>query len=268
MLEHVAPVRPVAPYQGGKRNLAKRLVERINAIDHTAYAEPFVGMGGVFFRRSTRPPAEFINDWSMDVANFFRILQRHYLAFMDMIRWQLTTRAGFDRLMLVDPSTLTDLERAARFLYLQKTAFGGKVVGRNFGVTPGGPARFDVIKLAPLLEDVHERLSSVVIERLPWSEFVKRYDRPGTLFYLDPPYLGSERDYGDDTGAPLFDRSEFEHMAQLLGEIDGRFMLSLNDHPEVRAIFADFDIEAVQTTYQLGGMDKAKKVGEVIISRL
>ena len=53
-LEPVAAVRPVAPYIGGKRNLSKLLVERINAVPHALYAEPFVGMGGVFFKRLWR----------------------------------------------------------------------------------------------------------------------------------------------------------------------------------------------------------------------
>lgn len=265
-LSPVSPTRPVAAYIGGKKNLAKRLVERIATVPHTTYAEAFVGMGGVFFRRTSRPPAEAINDWSMDVATFFRILQRHYVAFMDMIRWQLTTRAGFETLLRTDPTTLTDLERAARFLYLQRTSFGGKVVGRGFGVAPQNPARFDVTKLGPLLEAVHERLAPVVIERLPWADFLRRYDRPTTLFYLDPPYYGCERDYGDDEGKPLFSRAEFETMADLLAGLEGRFILSLNDHPDVRAIFAGFQIEEVQTTYSIGGNDNAKKVGELIIS--
>lgn len=265
-LTPVAPTRPVAAYIGGKRNLAKRLVARIATIPHVTYAEPFVGMGGIFLRRNYRPRAEAINDWSADVATFFRILQRHYVAFMDMLRFQLTTRLGFEQLLRTDPTTLTDLERAARFLYLQRTAFGGRVAGRGFGVSPMNPARFDITKLAPLLEAAHERLAPVTIERLPWADFITRYDRPGTLFYLDPPYYRSEGDYVGDDGRPLFERAEFERMAELLGSIRGRFLLSLNDHPDVRAIFAGFDFEEVRTTYQVGGMDKAKSVGELIIS--
>lgn len=261
-LQPVQPVRPAASYIGGKRNLSRRLIALISAIPHHTYAEGFVGMGGVFFRRDRRPPAEVINDWSEDVSTFFRILQRHYVPFTDMLRFQLTTRAGFERLMRTDPSTLTDLERAARFLYLQRTAFGGKVAGRSFGVSPISPARFDITKLGPLLESVHERLAGVVIERLPWSQFLARYDRPGTLFYLDPPYHGCERDYGDG----LFERVEFEAMADQLGGLHGRFVLSLNDHPEVRRTFARFRLDEVETTYALPGNDKAKRAAELVIT--
>jgi DNA adenine methylase len=222
----------------GKRNLARRLVERINAVPHTLYAEPFVGMGGIFFRRDQRPKCEVINDWSDDVATFFRILQRHYVPFMDMLRWQITSRAGFDRLRRQDPSTLTDLERAARFLYLQRLAFGGRSRPATSGCRPAAGS-LRRCQGRPLLEAAHERLTGVVIEHLPWSDFITRYDRPGTLFYLDPPYYGSEGDYG----APLFDRSQFTAMADQLRTLKGRFILSLNDHPEVRRIFEGFTID-------------------------
>lgn len=95
-LEAVAPVRPAAAWVGGKRNLAKRLIARINAVPHDTYAEAFVGMGGVFLRRDMRPKCEVINDASEDVANLFRILQHHYIAFVEMIRFQISSRANFD----------------------------------------------------------------------------------------------------------------------------------------------------------------------------
>ncbi len=263
-MEAVAPVRPAAPWIGGKRNLAKRLVERINAIEHETYAEAFVGMGGVFLRRDKRPRCEVINDLNEDVATFFRVLQHHYVAFTEMIRFQVSSRANFDKLAQQDPSTLTDLQRSARFLYLQRLAFGGKVAGaRSFGVSPATAARFDVTKIVPMLEDLSERMASVVIERLDWREFIARWDRPTTLFYLDPPYFGNEREYG----AALFDRGQFEAMADTLAGIRGRFILSLNDHPAVRRIFARFAMEEVSTRYTVGGQANAKQVGELIISR-
>ncbi len=262
----IRSTRPAAGYIGGKRNLSRRICALIDATPHAAYAEPFVGMGGVFLRRERVPRVEAINDWSADVATFFRICQRHYVAFMDMLRFQLTTRVGFERLMKVDPATLTDLERAARFLYLQRTAFGGKVAGRNFGVDRHGPARFDVTRLGPILEAIHERLASVTIERLPWDVFMRRWDRPGMLFYCDPPYYGCEGDYGlADDGTRLFDRGQFEHMATVMREVQAGVMVSLNDLPEVREIFAGFELIEAQTTYTLARGANARKAGELII---
>ncbi|MFN3883285.1 MAG: DNA adenine methylase [Rhodocyclaceae bacterium] len=263
-LDYVEPIRPIAPYIGGKRNLAQRLVKVIESVPHATYAEPFVGMGGVFFRRSLRPKGEVINDLSGDVTTLFRVLQRHYGFFMQMLRFELTTRKGFARLMKTEPDTLTDLERAARFLYLQRTGFGGKVHGRSFGVQLAAPARFSVTRIESLLEEAHERLSDVVIECLPWEQFIERYDRPATLFYLDPPYWGCESDYGKG----MFGREEFERMADVLAGIKGRFILSLNDRPEVRKVFRRFNQERVETTYTVGGAAKAQRVGELVISNI
>jgi DNA adenine methylase len=254
-------VRPAAGYIGGKKQLARRIIERIETIPHDTYAEPFVGMGGVFLRRTRIPKGEIINDRSGDVATFFRVLQRHYVPFMEMLRWQITGRREFERLVASEPATLTDLERAARFLYLQRTAFGGKVAGRNFGVDTSG-ARFNVTKLGPMLEELHERLAGVVIECLRWQDFVARYDKPHTLFFLDPPYWGGEGDYGKE----LFTREEYAELAAVLARLKGRFIMTLNDVPEVRRTFAAFRLEPVQLTYSLAGNNKAKPARELIIS--
>ncbi|RDJ20444.1 hypothetical protein DWF00_04565 [Bosea caraganae] len=122
-----------------------------------------------------------------------------------------------------NPDTLTDLERAARFLYLQKLALGGKVASQSFGIDTKAPARFDITRLSSLLEAVHDRLSGVWIECLPWQEFIRRWDRPGTLFYLDPPYWGTEHFYGRG----MFGREEFEQLSGALQAPQGRFQRPL-----------------------------------------
>lgn len=260
-LSPVSPCRPPAGYIGGKRALSRRLTAQIDGTPHTLYAEPFVGMGGIFFRRTRRPSAEVINDISTDVVTLFRILQRHYQPFLDMLRWRFSSRHEFDRLLAVDPSTCTDLERAARFLYLQRTAFGGKVVGRNFGAIYAGPSRFRLSLLEPMLQDLHDRLDGIQIERLPYDVFIRRYDRPGALFYLDPPYHGSEEDYG----AGVFEPIDFTRIADLLGGLRGQFILSINDTPAVRATFANFAVEPVDLQYRVSGKPTAAR--ELIITR-
>jgi len=263
-LTSVRPVSPAAPYIGGKRNLATRICSMIDAVPHDIYVEPFVGMGGVFLRRSLRPSVEVINDLSGDVATLYRVLQEHYPYFVDMLRWRISSRSEFERLLAIPAGRLTDLQRAARFLYLQRLAFGGKVAGRSFGVSKATPGRFDITKLEPMLADINERLAGVVVEQLPYAEVIRLYDSESTLFYLDPPYWGSEKDYGRDA----FERADFERLADMLAGIAGSFILSINDTEGARDVFARFDIETVETTWTIGTNSEAgsKRVTELIVS--
>lgn len=107
----------------------------------------------------------------------------------------------------------------------QRTAFGGKVYGRHFGVSPDRPARFNLTTLEPMLESLHERLAGETIERLPYAEFITRYDRKHTLIYVDPPYWGCENAYGKN----IFGRVDFENLNTVLKALKGRFIMSIND---------------------------------------
>jgi DNA adenine methylase len=257
----IEPTKPAAPYLGGKSRLAKTIIEKINQVGHKTYVEPFVGMGGIFLRRDLRPRSEVINDFNKELATFYRILQRHYPQFMETLKFQISSRAEFERLRQTDPETLTDLERAGRFLYMQRLAFGGKVTG-NFGVSPDRGGRFNITTLGPMLDDIHSRLAGVVIECLPYQDLIKRYDREETLFYLDPPYHGGEKDYGKG----MFERADFERLADILANIKGRFILSINDVPGIRHVFGQFEMEEVRLNYSVS-QKGATQARELIISK-
>lgn len=259
-MRQVKPAKPVAPWLGGKKKLHGRIIQRIEAIQHRSYIEPFVGMGGVFLRRRFRPLLEVANDLNGDIINLFRILQRHYPQLMEVMRFQLASRKEFERLRATDPATLTDLERAARFLYLQRLAFGGQING-VFGVSPNTPARFSLSRIEPLLEDARERLDGVVFECLDWSCLVERYDHSAALFYLDPPYFGGEADYGKG----MFDRNQYAKMAEQLASIEGAFLLSINDTPQTRETFGRFFIEEVSLTCSISASGNTS-ARELIIS--
>ncbi len=254
--------KPPAAYLGGKRNLARRLCELIETVPHRAYIEPFVGMGGVFLRRSRPAPVEVINDLSGDVANLFRIVRRHYEPLVEEMTWLLAGRAEFARQMRVDPSTLTDIERAARFLYLQRLAFGGRVAGRTFGVRKDQSSRIQLSQLRAELKALHRRLEPVTIEQLPYADVIRRYDQARALFYLDPPY-DETAGYGVDFG-----REDYLAMAGQLAGIAGSFVMSINDTPFVREAFAGFRIDEVTTTWTVGmaTTGAGQKVTELIIS--
>lgn len=254
----VHPLAGLAPWIGGKRNLARRLVARIEATPHVCYAEPFIGMGGVFLRRNRRVESEAINDLAQDVANLFRIVQRHPDALFREIEWRVASRADFLRLADADPAGLTDIERAARFCYLQYNAFGGKPTVRAFARSAMRGSRWDAGRVERHLREVHHRLAGVVIEQLPYDTFITRWDAPTTLFYLDPPYWGCEGYYGKG----LFARADFERLATVLRNIRGRFILSINDAHEIRDLFGWARIEEEPVMYKVSN----KRVVELVIS--
>ena len=115
-----------------------------------------------------------------------------------------------------------------------------------------------------MLEDVHTRLSGVVIECLPYQVFMPRYDRPEALFYLDPPYFNHEKDYGPE----MFSKADFDRLAELMKAASGKVLMSINDHPAVREIFDGLLMHEVQTTYSAGRKadSRSKKRGELLIS--
>ena len=110
----VSSAEPPAPWIGGKRHLAKRICQVLASTPHDAYCEVFLGMGGVFLRRSVRPAVEVINDVSGDVVTLFRVLRSHPEALLRELRWRPAMRVEFDRLKAAAAHDLTDIERAAQ----------------------------------------------------------------------------------------------------------------------------------------------------------
>lgn len=231
-------------------------------VPHRCYAEPFIGMGGVFLRRPRRAEAEVINDASDDVVNLFRIVQRHPDALFAELAGKVMSRSEFQRLARQAPEDLTDIERAARFVYLQYAGFGGKATGRSFGVDPGSPARFQPGRVAQLLRRVHQRLEGVVIEHLDAGAFLARYDRPYVLFYLDPPYIGCEDDYGAELFAPVDHRRIADHLAGL----SGAFVLSINDCAQARELFGRWRLVEVELAYTINPAAASERRRELIVT--
>jgi len=266
-LTPIPPAQPLVAYFGGKRLLAKRIIARIEAIPHRCYAEPFVGMGGVFLRRARRPRSEIVNDINGEIVNLFRVIRECPEDLAAQFDWCISSRADFARMMGIPPETLKPIERAARFVYLQAMSFGGSGLFPRGGqgsisISTSDKSRFSTHKITRLIRPAHNRLQGVHIECLDWAEFIPRYDRPETLFYLDPPYPGHEADYGKGIFAP----EDFARLAAMLRGLKGRFILSISDTPHIRDLFAWAEIEAVETDYSANGKSTNRRTGELLIS--
>jgi DNA adenine methylase len=235
---------PIIPWVGGKRRLADRLIPLFPP--HTCYVEVFAGAAAVFFMRPGAVDVEVLNDINGDLINLYRVVQHHLEEFVRQFKWALSSREVFKWLQLTQPVTLTDIQRAARFYYLQQLAFGGKVQGQSFGTATTTPPGLNLLRIEEQLSAAHLRLAGTWVENLPWEQCVEKYDRPHTFFYLDPPYWETE-----GYGVP-FPIAEYERMAERLRSIKGRAIVSLNDHPEMRRVFDGFRIHTVDIGYMVG----------------
>jgi len=204
---------------------------------------------------------EVINDLDSDLVAFYRVIQNHLEEFLKQFKWLLTSREWFDDWNnQLENRGLTDIQKAARYYYVQRLAFGGHVNKRNFGVSHERPPRINLLRLEEELSQVHLRLSRVVIENLSWDSFITRYDRPSVFFYLDPPYYQ----------APCYKHNfysldDYGKIQDILNCIQGKFILSLNDHPDIRTIFNDFKIIPVTLNYSIS-KDKNTIGKELIIT--
>jgi DNA adenine methylase len=248
--------KPIIPWIGGKRRLAKQLLPMFP--DHTCYVEPFCGAAALFFLKPISK-AEVINDLNSDLVCLYRVVQHHLDEFVRQFRWALASRELFKWLQDTPPHTLTDIQRAARFYYLQRTCFGGKVNGRTFGADPSGPPRLNLLRLEEDLSQAHLRLAQATIEHLPWEECIYKYDRPTTFFYLDPPYWQTEG-YGVS-----FPWEEYEQLAASMRRLKGKAILSINDHPAIREAFSGLPMQSVGINYTVGGGRHGRESRELII---
>lgn len=249
-------VSPLVPWIGGKRRLAKHLLPLFP--EHSCYVEPFCGAAALFFMK-TPVDAEVLNDINGDLVSLYRVIQHHPEELIRQFKYALSSRQVFDWMKEQPTDPLTDIQRAARFYYLQKLGFGGKVAGRTFGTATTSPPRMSFTRIEEDLALAHLRLQRVYVEHLPWDACITRYDRPHSLFYCDPPYWGTEG-YGVS-----FTLDQYDRMADLARTIKGRMIISVNDIPEMRQAFDGLNISTVDINYTVGGAGKTCPRKELII---
>jgi DNA adenine methylase len=186
---------------------------------------------------------EVLNDLDFDIVNFFRVCQWHYEELIRYLRFCLASRRLHELHVKSDPATLTDIQRAGRFYYLQKNSFGGLIVRQKFHYGVTHPSNYNPERIPDAIEHAHHRLARVQVESLPYEQVLEKYDRPTTLFYFDPPYW--ERKLYKFN----FTESQFVDMEQRLRGLKGKFILSLDDRAEVRNLFARFHMQTVDLAY-------------------
>ncbi len=238
---------------GGKSRLRKLIINVLP--EHTCYVEPFAGAAWVLFGKQPSP-VEVLNDRDEELTTFFRVVKERPEELISTFEWELVSRTEFERLATLNPSQLTEVQRAHRFYYLIMAGWGGELNYPRFqtSISDGGHGNRLIGALNSLrqrLEPIHERLRTVIIENLDWADCLERYDRVGTVMYLDPPYPGNKCNYAHN----MRDWKDHQALAARLGTARCKWVLSSYDSPEIHQLFAPYFITPVQSS---SGMNVAK----------
>lgn len=238
---------------GGKKLLKKKIIEQFpETFDR--YIEVFGGAGWILFDKEKHAPMEVFNDINRDLINLYRCVKYHPEALQKELEWAFVSREQFfDYISQAAVKGMTDIQRAARFFCVIKLSFGSDL--RSFGVRPR-----DMQRTIDYLQKVSKRLNKVVIECADFGRLIKTYDRESALFYCDPPYYEAEKYYPD-----RFQPEDHIRLRESLSQIKGKFILSYNDCPEIRELYAGYNITTVERQDNLVTKTNPRRYKEVII---
>jgi DNA adenine methylase len=251
--------KPVLRWQGSKSRLLKQIMPLVTP--HICYHEPFFGGGAVLFAKE-RSDVEVINDINGNLVALYRNLQFHLPAVLDELNWLFASRKNIHD-FIAQPG-LTELQRATRFLLVNRTSFGGNM--HSFGVakTKGGGVGFKRRQVDTLLKAANQRLDGVVVENIPYDRSLANYDSADTFHFMDPPY--EESTNGAYQGWSQKQLKEFRgHVAGL----KGNWIVTLNDSPFTRDLFKGCTLRPIQTSNRAVNRrtHAAQKFGELIITK-
>ena len=244
---------------GGKKALRDEILARF-PLEYKRYIEVFGGGGWVLFHKPAGRDFEVYNDFNPNLANLYRCVRDHPKELIAELTYVLNSRTDFDfvRKTLHTKTEIPDIKRAAYFYQLIRQSYASGL--DSFGAQP-----HSMWNNFPLINQACSRLQKVVIENKDFEKLIKQYDRPESFFYCDPPYYETE-DYYEDVG---FTTKDHERLANALCSMQGKFLLSYNDCPEIRELYSRPGI-IIEGTSRLSNIaqryEAGKQYAELIIS--
>ena len=212
---------------GGKKALRDEILARFPR-NYKRYIEVFGGAGWVLFHKPPGNDFEVFNDFNGNLVNLYRCVREQPEALRNELRYMLNSRLDFEYMkgMLHSQAVLPDVRRAAYYYALIRYSYAA-------GTSTFGSQPHAMWNNFPLIESAAGRLQKVVIENKDCVKLIRQYDCPESFFYCDPPYYNADQ-YYEAVSSDGFDHAG---LADALLGIKGKFLLSYNDCPEIRALY-------------------------------
>lgn len=259
--------RPLLRWAGGKRRLRTQILS-IFPSEFKSYHEPFIGGGAIFF--SLAPKIGFISDLNEELINLYKVIRDNPRELYNSLRGQEISEDAYYQMRSYNPRT--PLNKAKRFLYLNKTCFNGLYrVNKSgkFNVPYGHRTNIDFGSLEHFLS-----LSCILQEcTIDTSDFeVVRSAEQGDLVYFDPPYTVMHNENGFiEYNKKIFsweDQIRLKNLVVELTEKGVMVVVSNAHHESIADLYNEFKIHEVYRSSTISGRNESRssKVAEFLIT--
>lgn len=248
--------RPLISYYGGKQRMAAKIVPLLP--EHTVYVEPFAGGAAVLFAKpwpdikSKSQYREVLNDSYSDLNNLYTVAREMPDALTNLIKSTPYGREVFKMArMTLKTATSSRLQRAWAYYVKINQSFASTGQGWGTAVSSSNQAGAWADRQ---YSSAMRRLKEVHIEHDDAVAVIKRWDSPQTLFYCDPPYVGTEMKHY--TG---YSNQKFSELIQCLNSCKGAFVLSCYQNVSSKLVGA-IDAFIYNTNCSSSGAGKVRKM--------
>jgi DNA adenine methylase len=267
---------PILKWVGGKTQLLDEIVKRLPEEGFNRYFEPFIGGGALLFHLS--PDNAVINDFNTELINYYNVVKRAPKTLIKELKKHKNEEVYFydqrDLDRSVDYAELTDIQRASRFQFLNKTAYSGlyRVNLKGEFNTPYGKYKNPNIVNEDRILAVHTYFKEKKIKILNTDfETAVHSAKEGDFVYFDPPY-----DVADNvskfTGytSAGFNRDsqlKLKELCDSLNKKNVKFIVSNSNTDFINELYKEYTIDVIKANRSINsdGNNRRKSAEEVLI---
>lgn len=261
------PVKPFLRWAGSKRSLLHKLKDFLPE-KYERYIEPFAGSAAFFFHLS--PTSAILSDLNPALIQTLRAVRDQPAQTALLLSKMPVDENAYYNVRAIDPKTLSPVERAARFIYLNRFCFNGlyRTNAKGQFNVPYGRPKTHSVPTESLLTECASRLRRAKLVCGDFERVLRGTIETGDLVYLDPPfYRSARRVFREYTAAP-FSAEDLGRLCDLLSMIDrsgAMFVLSYASCREAREAFASWNIRRVRTHRSISGPPAFRKHSEELV---
>ena len=264
--------KPFVKWAGGKRQLINILINEIPKEGFNTYIEPFVGGGALFFE--VLPQKAIVNDLNKELINAYLVIKNNVNNLIESLKEHKNEEEYFYKIRALNPERLTSVERASRFIFLNKTCFNGLYRENSKGQfnVPFGKYKNPKILDEENLISISEFLNSIEIQifNKDYKE-VCQLAQEGDFVYLDPPYypISKTSSFTKYNKCNFTEQNQIE-LANTFKELDkkGCYVMLSNSNTEfIKELYKDYNIIEVEANRSINckGNKRAKAKIEILV---